>query len=114
MAHYQHQLTGDADDFVAYLDRAIPEGSVTTKFETGADHWIGDARMIVHTYERYSALGGNRVSLCISILSVGNAMALSAVSLGRQPGDVLQAEHLRRGAFLKRAVSAIEAYVPAS
>lgn len=113
MAHYQTQLTGDADHFVAYLDRAIPEGSVTTKFETGADHRIGDARMIVRTYERYSALGGNRVSLCLSILSVGTALALSAVSSGGSQAMFFKLNTFGEEAFLKRAVAAIEAYVPA-
>lgn len=113
MAHYQQQLTGDADHFAAYLDRTIPQGSVTTKYETGADHRIGDARMIVRTYERYSALGGNRVSLCISMLSVGDQIALSAVSSGGSEAMFFKVNTFGEEAFLQRAVETIEAYDPA-
>ena len=112
MAHYQHELTGDLDRLVMYLDQAIPQGSITAKYEAGSDHRIGDARMVVRAYERFSAFGGNRVSLCISILSVGDKMALSAVSAGGSQAVFFKVNTFGEEAFLRRAVQAIEAYVP--
>jgi hypothetical protein len=110
MAHYEHELTGDVDSLVAHLDQAIPEGSITAKYEAGTDHRIGDARMVVRAYERYSAFGGNRVSLCISILAVGDRMALSAVTAGGSQAMFFKVNTVGEEAFLARAVQAIEAY----
>jgi hypothetical protein len=112
MAHYQHELTGDLDSLVLYLDHAIPQGSITAKYEAGSDHRIGDARMVVRAYERFSAWGGNRVSLCISILSVGEKMALSAVSSGGSKAVLFKVNTFGEEAFLSRAVQAIAAYGP--
>ena len=56
MARYHASLTGDIDELAAHLDRAIPGGSVSAKREDGSDVTIGDARMVVLVYERYSAL----------------------------------------------------------
>jgi hypothetical protein len=110
MAQYQHQLTADVDSFVAYLDRTIPQGSITAKFEAGSDSRIGDARMVVRVYERYSAVGGNRVSLCISILAVGQQLALSAVTAGGSEAMFFKINRFGEDAFLDQAVRAIEAY----
>ena len=110
MAQFQQQLTGDVDQLVAHLDRAIPEGSITAKHEAGADLRIGDARMVVCAYERYSAMGGNRVSLCISILAVGQAMSLSAITAGGSQAMFFKLNTMGEDSFLRRAVEAIQAF----
>jgi hypothetical protein len=110
MAQYQHELTADVDGFVAYLDRAIPQGSITAKFEAASDIRIGDARMVVRVYERFSAIGGNRVSLCISILAVGQMLALSAVTAGGSQAMFFKVNRFGEDAFLDQAVRAIEGY----
>jgi hypothetical protein len=112
MAHYLQELTGDVDRLVAHLDQAIPQGSITTKYEDGADQRLGDARMVVRVYERYSALGGNRVSLCISIMAVGDRMALSAMSSGGSQAMFFKLNTFGEEAFLRRAVEAINSYAP--
>jgi hypothetical protein len=110
MARYEQELTGDVDDFVDHLDRAIPEGSITAKYEDGGDFRVGDARMVVRMYERYSAFGGNRVALCVSILAVGDQMRLSAISSGGSQAMFFKMNTFGEEAFLKRAVEAIEGY----
>ena len=110
MAHYEQTLSGDVDALIAYLDRAIPEGSITAKLEDRGDHRVGDARMVVHVYERYSAAGGNRVSLCISVLAVGTEMSLSAVTAGGSRAMFWKLNTFGESAFLQRAVDAIRSY----
>jgi len=112
MARYEHELTGDVDPFIAHLDQVIPAGSVTAKFEDGSDRALGDARMVVRAYERYSAFGGNRVSLCISVLSVGQEMAVTAISAGGSEAMFFKINTVGEEAFLKKAVEAIESYTP--
>jgi hypothetical protein len=114
MAHYETQLSGDVDALVAHLDQAIPAGSVTAKVEDGSDHRIGDARMVVRVYERYSAFGGNRVSLSISILAVAGQLALTATAAGGSQAVFFKINTVGEDAFLDRAVQAIEAFARGS
>lgn len=107
MAHYETQLTADLDALVAHLDRTIQAGSVTAKVEDGSDHRIGDARMVVRVYERFSAFGGNRVSLSISILAVGEQLALTATAAGGSQAMFFKINTVGEDAFLDRAVQAI-------
>ena len=110
MAHYETELSGTVDDLVAHLDRAIASGSITASNEAGSDHRIGDARMVVQVYERYSAMGGNRVSLSISILNVGDRMALSAVTSGGSKATFFKVNTLGGESFLHKAIEAIESF----
>jgi hypothetical protein len=112
VAHYDQVFTGDVDDFVAHLDRQIPQGSVTAKLEDSADHSIGDARMVVRVYERYSALGGNRVSLCISVLTVGQELAVTAITSAGSTAMFFKMNTFGEEAFLNRARDAISSYSP--
>jgi hypothetical protein len=110
MAHYEQVVDGDVDALVAYLDQKIPAGSVTAKLEDRGDYRLGDARMVVRVYERYSAIGGNRVSLCISVLAVGNQMSISAVSSGGSQAMFWKLNTFGESAFLQRAVDALHGY----
>ena len=114
MARYEHALVGDVDRFVAHLDGAIQGGSVTAKLENGSDHRLGEARMVVRVYERYSALGGNRLTLTVSILAVGQDLAVSAITSGGSTAMFWKLNTLGEESFLAKAVDAIERWVPAS
>ena len=63
VAQYEQELEGDVHGLVAHLDQQILRGSVSAKVEDSSDHTIGDARMVVRVYERYSALGGCRAAV---------------------------------------------------
>jgi hypothetical protein len=110
MAYFEQELTGDVDAFVAHLDRSIPGSSITANLESSAEHRIGDARMVVRAYERYSAMGGNRVSLCVSVLAVGDRIAVSAVSSGGSQAMFWKLNTFGEEAFLRKAVEAIGSY----
>jgi hypothetical protein len=110
MAHYEQQLRGDVDALIAHLDRAIPAGSISAKLEDQGDHRVGDARMVVRVYERYSAVGGNRVSLCVSVLSVGDEMSVSAITAGGSQAVFWKLNTFGERAFLDRAIDALRDY----
>ena len=110
MAHYEQTLTGDVDPFIAHLDDVILGGSVTANQEDGADHRIGGARMVVRVYERYSAMGGNRVSLSVAVLSVGAEMSVSAITSGGSQAMFFKINTMGEEAFLQKAVEAIQGY----
>ena len=110
MAHYETQLQGDPEALVAHLDQQILRGSVSAKVEDGSDHSLGDARMVVRVYERYSAFGGNRVSLNISILAVAGQLAVTAISSGGSQAVFFKVNTVGESNFLAKAVDALRSF----
>ena len=110
MAHYEQSLSGDVEPFIAHLDQVVLGRSVTAKQEDAADHRIGDARMVVRVYERYSAMGGNRVSLSVAVLCVGAEMSVTAITSGGSQAMFFKINTLGEEAFLQKAVEAIQGY----
>jgi hypothetical protein len=110
MASHDHRLTGDIDQFVAHMDRAITSGSVTAHREGAADRRLGDARMVVRVYERYSAIGGNRLSLTIAVLGHGDQLEVSAITSGGSNALFWKINTWGEEAFLERAIKAINSY----
>jgi len=111
MASFEHTLTGDADQFIAYLDQAILTGSVTANVEGSSDLRIGQARMLVRVYERFGALGGNRVSLSVSVLSVGDQLSVAAVASGGSTAMFWKVNTVGEHAFLQKAMDAVSDFV---
>jgi hypothetical protein len=110
MAHDDRLLYGDPDALVTHLDSTILSGSVTASREHAVDHEIGDARMLVRVYERYSATGGNRVSLCVSILAIGTEMAVSFVTAGGSKAMLWKFNTFGEDAFLNLALRATASF----
>ncbi len=64
------------------LDSGILNGSASASFEDGNDYSYNDIRRAVRVYERYSMMGGNRVSLNITLIGNGNQLFLTAITSG--------------------------------
>ncbi|WP_319446473.1 MULTISPECIES: DUF6054 family protein [unclassified Mycobacterium] len=110
MAQHECKIRGDADALVAHLDAQVIRGSVTANLEERSDQRIGDARMLVRTYERYSALGGNRLSLNVAVLAVGTELAISAMTAGGSQAMFWKVNTFGEEAFLAKAVEALESF----
>ncbi len=82
MAKLERRLTGDFDAVLDALDRGILEGSVSATYEDGSDYAAGEVRCAVRVYERYSYVGGNRVSLNLTLAGTGRKLFLSAITSG--------------------------------
>jgi Family of unknown function (DUF6054) len=110
MAQHECKIRGDADALVAHLDAQVIRGSVTANLEECSDQRIGDARMLVRTYERYSALGGNRLSLNVAVLAVGTELAISAMTAGGSQAMFWKVNTFGEEAFLAKAVEALDSF----
>ncbi len=108
MAKFEKSFTGDLDAFVEHLNRAILTGSVSASSEGVTNAAIGPARLAVRVYERFSAMGGNRVSLNVSTLAVGDQLFTSAMTSGGSTAVFWKVMTVGEESFLKRAVAAIE------
>lgn len=112
MALSEHRFPGDVDQFVAHLDRNITNSSVTAQLEARSDRTIGDARMVVQVYERYSATGGNRLSLVVSVLAADGQLDVCAIASGGSTGMFWKLNTFGEQAFLQKADDAIRAFAP--
>lgn len=82
MAKYERDFQGDFNDLLNTLDSKILNGSASASFEDGSDYSYNEIRCAVRVYERYSMMGGNRVSLNITLIGNGNHLFLSAITSG--------------------------------
>ncbi|MCV2396253.1 DUF6054 family protein [Actinotalea sp. M2MS4P-6] len=110
MAQADYTITGDLDRFVAHLDHAIEQGSATAMVEAKAERRLGDARMAVRVYERFSMVGGNRLSLSVSALAVGDRIEVVVVTSGGSEGVVMKLNTFGEKAFLAKADEAVRAF----
>ena len=54
------------DKLLRKLEQEIPDSSWSADLEAGSDFKEGDARCSVRVFERYSMMGGNRLSLTLT------------------------------------------------
>ena len=59
------------DTLLRKLERAIPDSSWSAELEAGSDFKEGSARCSVRVFERYSMVGGNRLSLTLTLFVLG-------------------------------------------
>ena len=72
------------DTLLRKLEQAIPDSSWSAELEAGSDFKDGSARCSVRVFERYSVVGGNRLSLRSNYL-----FSQLGYCSGRQSGGVL-------------------------
>ena len=82
MAKFEKSFQGDFDHALSLLHQAVMEGSTTASLEDRSDYAAGEVRCAVRVYERYSSLGGNRVSLSVTLVGRGEELFLSAITSG--------------------------------
>ena len=100
MAKLERALTGDFDEMLWKLDHAILNGSMSATLEDSSDFTIGSVRAAVRMYERYSALGGNRVALSLTLAGEGDRLHLPAITAGGSQGMFLKFNTFGEEAFL--------------
>ena len=65
------------------LEQEIPDSSWSADLEAGSDFKEGEARCSVRVFERYSMMGGNRLSLTLTMFQNGDSpIRLSAITAG--------------------------------
>ncbi len=83
MAKLEKTLRVSFDEAVSAIDQGLRRGSVSLTLEDGTEFSGGGARCTVLVYERYSYMGGNRVSLTVTLFQSGDGpVRLSAIASG--------------------------------
>jgi len=108
MAKYERNLRGDFNDLLQTLDREILGGSISASFQDGSDFSIGNVRCAVRVYERYSAIGGNRLAANITLLGDGDDLSLSVIASGGSQAIFFKINTWGEEAFTEKIAQIIE------
>ena len=82
MAKLEKTIQGDFDAILQKIEDAVLNGSVSATLEDACDWRSGDARCSVRVFERYSYMGGNRVSMSVTLFQTDGPVKLCAITSG--------------------------------
>ena len=108
MAKYERHLRGDFNSLLHTLDREILSRSISASFQGGSDINIGDVRCSVRVYERYSAIGSNRLAANITLLGKGDDLFLSVISSGGSQAIFFKINTFGESAFTEKISRIVE------
>ena len=113
MAKYEKQLTGDFDAVLQMVQDGVLDGSASASYEDGSDWSAGEVRCAVRVFERYSLMGGNRVSMNVTLVGRGEELFLSAITAGGSQAVVFKVNTLGEEAFLQTLIEVVERFTKA-
>ena len=103
MAKLEQFINLDFDALLSRIENGIMSGSVSASLEDSSDFTTPEARCSVRVFERYSYIGGNRVSLSVTLFQVGNGpVALSAIASGGSQAMFFKINTFGEEAFLDK------------
>lgn len=103
MAKLEKKIEGNFEEILENIERGILEGSVTASREASSDFCIGKAKCSVRVFERYSAIGSNRVSLNVTLFQNNNSeIYISAIASGGSQGMLFKMNTFGEEAFLNK------------
>ncbi len=103
MAKFEKTLTGNFNEILNRIEDCIVNGSVSASLEERSDFRSGDSRCSVRVFERYSYMGGNRVSLSVTLFQNGDEpIHLSAITAGGSQAMFFKINTFGEEAFLDK------------
>lgn len=83
MAKLEKEIKGNFEEILKKIEDGILRGSISATIEDSSDFFDNDSRCSVRVFERYSALGKNRVSLSVTLFQTGKSkIHLFAITSG--------------------------------
>ena len=108
MAKYEKHLTGNFDEVLNAVTDGVLNGSMSASYEDGSDWTNGTVRCAVRVFERYSYMGGNRVSMNVTLVGNGRDLFLSAITSGGSQAAFFKLNTLGEESFLEKLVEIVE------
>ena len=103
MAKMERTLNGDFNEILGRIENGIMRGSVSASLEDSSDFSDGSSRCSVRVFERYSALGSNRVSLSVTLFEGRDGtIHLSAITSGGSQAMFFKINTFGEQAFLDK------------
>lgn len=103
MAKFEKTLNEDFKTLLDRIEKGILNGSISASLEDSSDFVCGDARCSVRIFERYTVMGGNRVSLSVTLFQNGDSpIHLSAITSGGSQAVFVKINSWGEEAFLQK------------
>lgn len=103
MAKMERTLNGDFNEILSRIETGIMRGSVSASLEDHSDFSSGPTHCAVRVFERYSALGSNRVSLNVTLFQGADGIIhLSAITSGGSQAMFFKINTFGEEAFLDK------------
>ena len=103
MAKLEQTVNGSFDEILRRIEDGILGGSVSATLEDSSNFHSGTARCAVRVFERFSYMGGNRVSLSVTLFQNGSGpVALSAITAGGSQAMFFKINTFGEEAFLDK------------
>ena len=101
MAKLEKELWNDFEELLEVIQNGILNGSASATLEDSSDFLEENARCSVRVFERYSAIGSNRVSLSVTLFQCGDGpVKISAITSGGSQAMVFKLNTIGEEAFL--------------
>ena len=110
VAKYEKHLTGNFDELLELVTDGVLNGSMSASYEDGSDWTNGTVRCAVRVFERYSYMGGNRVSMNVTLVGNDRDLFLSALTSGGSQAVFFKLNTLGEESFLEKLVPIVENY----
>ena len=110
VAKYEKHLTGNFDELLELVTDGVLNGSMSASYEDGSDWTNGTVRCAVRVFERYSYMGGNRVSMNVTLVGNDRDLFFSAITSGSSSAVFFKLNTLGEESFLEKLVPIVENY----
>lgn len=102
MAKLDRDVSGSFDEVLSRLTNGILSGSVSATLEDGADYVFTDGRVAVRVFERYSYMGGNRLTMTLVVSEKGGCVHVTAITSGGSQALFWKINTFGEEAFLQK------------
>jgi len=109
MAKIEKTVRGDFDWIVHSLHQAVMSGSASASYEDGSEYSGEGYQFSVRVYDRYSAFGGNRVSMTVTVVGGDGVYHVTAITSGGSQAMFFKINTVSESSFLDTIASAIDA-----
>lgn len=100
MAIYTRYIDGKFSETLDKIHDGILNSSMSASYEDGSDWGKDDVKCAVRVYERYSAFGGNRVSLNVTLVGTDGDLFLTGITSGGSQAVFFKINTVARTRFL--------------
>lgn len=103
MAKLEKTLSGNFNQILKTIEDGILSGSVSAALEDSSDFSCGNTKCSVRVFERYSYMGGNRVSMAVTLFKgEDEKIHLSAITSGGSRAIFFKVNTLGENSFLEK------------
>ena len=110
MAKYEAELRGDFFEILEAVNDAVISNSASASLEEKSDFSADNAICAVRVYERFSAMGQNRVSMNITLFKASDRIFITVITSGGSQGMFLKLNTFGESAFLDTVISTVKKY----